>query len=151
MTGEAARIRVYLDDAPEPIAVYVPPAAFSLDTSKLADGEHALRIEANDATGRLGVRHVPFVVRNGPGITVGGLRPGSIVHGVLDLTVNAFGSDEPFEPRRAESRSPIPVWTWVLILFIAAWAAWYAAEEWRVPPEFAKTPTYATGTLGAAR
>ncbi|TAM87246.1 cytochrome C [bacterium] len=139
---EAARIRVFLDAGAEPIADYAPPASFSLDTTQLRDGEHALRIEAFDATGRMGIRRIPFEVRNGPGITVSGLRAGSTVHGTLDLRLNAFGGEEPFEPKRAESPSPIPVWTWVMCVFIVAWAAWYAAEMWNVPPEFAKTPTY---------
>jgi cytochrome c oxidase cbb3-type subunit I len=46
--------------------------------------------------------------------------------------------------RRAESRSPTPVWLWVLSLVIVAWSAWYLAMEWTPPPEFANTATYAT-------
>ncbi|MBS0325647.1 MAG: cytochrome C [Proteobacteria bacterium] len=140
---DEARVRIYLDDAIEPIADYEPPVRVSLDTHELADGEHRLRIEARDRSGRLGVRHVPFSVRNGPGITLSGLQADSLVRGVLDFTVNAFGAEEPFEPRRAESPSPIPVWLWVLSLVIVAWAAWYVAVLWKPPPEFARTPTYA--------
>ncbi len=140
---EEARIRVYLDDGAEPIADYAPPLTVSLDTQQLADGEHRLRIEACDRGGRIGVRHVSFSVRNGPGITLTGLRPNSLVRGMLDFTVNAFGAEEPFEPRRAESPSPIPVWLWVLSLVIVAWSAWYVAVLWKPPPEFASTPTYA--------
>jgi hypothetical protein len=44
--------------------------------------------------------------------------------------VNAFGAEEPFEPHRAESLSPIPVWVWVLSLLILAWTAWYVATLW---------------------
>ncbi|TAM58796.1 cytochrome C [bacterium] len=144
---EAARIRVYLDGAAQPLAEYTPPASFSLDTTRLSDGEHTLRIEASDATGRIGARRIPFEVRNGPGITVSGLRAGSKVHGTVEMRLNAFHGEEPFEPRRAESPSPIPVWTWVMCVFIGAWAAWYAAEMWNVPPEFAKTPTYYSASV----
>ena len=61
--------------------------------------------------------------------------------------VNVFSAEEPFEPRRAESRSPIPVWLWVLSLVIGAWSAWYLATEWIPPPEFASTPTYAASVM----
>ena len=149
MTGDgmdAARVRIYLDDATDPIADYEPPVTVSLDTHLLADGEHRLRIEARDRSGRIGVRHVPFQVRNGPGITLTGLQADSLVRGVVNVTVNAFGAEEPFEPRRAESPSPIPVWLWVLSLVIVAWAAWYIAVLWTPPADFATTPTYADPT-----
>lgn len=136
-------IRVFLDDQADPIADYRPPAEVALDTNTLADGEHQLRIEARDATGQTGVRQLDFVVRNGPGITISGLYEGAVVHGLVRFMVNAFGSEEPFEPHRAESRSPVPVWVWVLTLVIVAWSAWYFATLWNVPPDYAKTPTYA--------
>lgn len=142
-----ARIRIFIDDQPEPITDYVPPAEVTIDTKRLADGEHRLRIEARDSAGRLGTRHVPFLVRNGPGITLAGLHEGATVHGTVTFMVNAFGAEEPFEPHRAESRAPTPVWIWVLSLVIVAWSAWYVATLWTPPPEFAKTPTYATPTM----
>jgi hypothetical protein len=55
---DTARVLVYLDDQSEPIADYVPPVAVSLDTHELADGEHRLRIEAQDRSGRVGICHV---------------------------------------------------------------------------------------------
>jgi len=139
---EEARIRIYLDDNPEPITDSVLPADVDIDTQSLADGTHRLTIYASDGTGKVGVRELPFRVSNGPGITVSGLRPNSVVHGQVKLSVNAFGSEEPFEPRRAESRSPVPVWVWVMCIFVVAWAVWYAASMWRVPSAYANTPTY---------
>jgi hypothetical protein len=144
-------VRIFLDDQPEPIADYAPPAEVTLDTKVLSDGEHQLRIEAQDRTGSIGTRRVPFMVRNGPGITVSGLPDGATVHGSLSFMVNAFGAEEPFEPHRAESRSPIPVWIWVLSLVVVAWAAWYVATLWTPPPEFANTPTFAVATMGPFR
>lgn len=138
------RIRIYLDDQTVPIAEHAPPATVSIDTRKLPDGEHRLRIEAQDSTGAIGWHTVPFTVRNGPGITVSGIREGAVVHGAINVHVNAFGAEEPFEPQRAESRTPTPVWMWVLLLVIVAWAAWYVVMQWTPPPEFANTPTYAT-------
>jgi hypothetical protein len=35
-------------------------------------------------------------------------------------------------------------------LFVVAWAVWYAARMWDVPPEFANTPTYASHAQDAA-
>jgi hypothetical protein len=141
------RIRIYLDDRADPIAEYAPPVAVDLDTRSLSDGRHRLRIEARGQDGHVGVREVPFQVRNGPGITLTGIRADAIVHGNLSFTVNAFGAEEPFEPRRAESPSPIPVWLWVLSLVIVAWSTWYVAVDWEPPASFAQTPTYVQGTL----
>ena len=145
------RVRVFLNDQPEPIADYVPPGDVTIDTKILPDGEHQIRIEACDRTGATGVRHIPFVVRNGPGITVSGLNEGATVHGAVTFMVNAFGAQEPFEPHRAESRAPVPVWVWVLFLVIVAWAGWYVQALWQPPPEFAKTPTFAVATMGPLR
>jgi len=30
-----------------------------------------------------------------------------------------------------------------LTLMVVAWSAWYFATRWNVPPDYAKTPTYA--------
>jgi mono/diheme cytochrome c family protein len=143
-------VRIFIDDATEPIATYRPPARFHLDTRKIPDGEHRLRIEAVDAIGNVGVRIIPFAVANGPGITVTGLRPGSRIRGEIDVDINAFSAEEPFDPVRAESAGPIPVWTWVLIVVIAIWATWYGLEYFATPPAFAQTPTYAPNPALAA-
>lgn len=155
-TGGAAMpgtITIYLDDAAEPLATYRPPAQFTFDTTKLEDGEHRLRITAVDTIGKVGVREIPFTVSNGPGITVTGLRAGSRVRGSVTMDINAFGADEPFDPVRAESHGPVPVWTWVLIVGIVVWAVWYGLEYFPTPPAFAHTPTYAPAgsALGAAQ
>lgn len=150
LPDEPKTVSVFIDGASEPISVYRPPATFSIDTKTLADGEHVLRIEAVDAVGNVGVRRIPFIVANGPGITVTGLRSGSRVRGNVELNVNAFGSDEPFDPVRAESAGPVPVWTWVLLVVIVGWAAWYGMEYFKTPAQFAQTPTYASNPALAA-
>lgn len=137
-------INVYLDDAQEPIATYRPPAILRLDTMQMEDGEHTLRIRAVDALGTVGIRKIPFFVNNGPGITVTGLRAGTTVNGMLNVNINAFSGAEPFDPVRAESQGPIPVWTWVMSAIIFAWAGWYGIEFLRTPTAFANTPTYAS-------
>ncbi len=135
---EALSLRVYLDDATEPFATYRPPATMELDTATLEDGPHVLRIQARDALGNAGVRTIPFTVQNGPGITVTGLRPNERVSGPVELNLNAFSSSEPFDPVRAESSGPFPVWTWVMSALIAAWAGWYGLTEFQQPAVFAR-------------
>jgi mono/diheme cytochrome c family protein len=149
-TPEPVSISVFLDDGTEPISVHRPPARVSIDTTKLPDGEHQLRIEAVDAVGNVGVRRMTFTVANGPGITVTGLRQGERVRGDIDIEINAFGAAEPFDPQRAESWGPIPVWMWVLATVIVLWAAWYGLEYFPTPAAFAATPTYAANPALAA-
>ena len=144
---ENPRVRVYLDGAAHPIVDQELPTDVSLDTTSLADGSHRLTILARGENGHEGFKEIPFVVHNGPGIVVSGLRPHSIRHGKVHFTVDAFSADDPFDPRRAEARSSIPVWVWVMSLFIIAWAVWYAARMLDVPAEFAHSPTYSSQSL----
>lgn len=144
------RVRVYIDDGPEPLIDHELPTEWTLDTRKLEDGPHRLIIRAEGQSGAEGVEEIPFHVQNGPGILVSGLRPGSTRRGAVHLTVDAFSTDDPFDPRRAEARSSIPVWVWVLSLFVVAWAVWYAARMWDVPAQYAKTPTYSSAPEVAA-
>ena len=139
---EHPRVRIYLDDQPQPIIDQELPAEASLDTGALRDGPHRLIIRAEGENGREGVEVIPFHVHNGPGIIVSGLRPNTTRHGEVRLKVDAFSAEDPFDPRRAEARSSIPVWVWVMWLFVAAWAVWYAARMWDVPAQFAHSPTY---------
>ena len=135
-------VRIYIDDDPQPVIDQELPTALTLDTRKLSDGPHRLIVRAEGQNGAEGVEEIPFHVQNGPGILVSGLRPGSTRRGNLNLRVDAFSTDDPFDPRRAEARSSIPVWVWVLSLFVVAWAVFYAARMWEVPAPYANTPTY---------
>jgi len=136
------RVRIYLDDNPTPIVDQELPADVTLDTRTLEDGPHRLRVRARDQSGREGFEEFAFHVHNGPGIVVSGLRPNSVRGGEVRFSVDAFSSDDPFDPRHAEARSSIPVWVWVMSLFVVAWAVWYAARMWEVPAQYAQTPTY---------
>ena len=148
MTAERGRIarrshvRIYLDDGAQPIIDRELPTDIDLDTLSLTDGPHRLVIRAEGQNGREGVEEIPFVVHNGPGIIVSGLRPDSVRSGKVRFTVDAFSTDDPFDPRRAEARSQIPVWVWVMSLFVIAWAVWYAARMWDVPASYAHSPTF---------
>jgi hypothetical protein len=144
----APHVKIYLDDSPQPIIERQLPADIALDTLSLSDGAHRLVIRAAGDNGREGVEELPFVVQNGPGISISGLRPHSIRSGIVDFTVDAFSTEDAFEPRRAEARSAIPVWVWVMALFVVAWAVWYAARMWDVPPQYSQSPTFGHDAKG---
>lgn len=142
------RVRIYLDDNAQPMIDELLPANVRVNTLDLDDGPHRLIVRAHDETGREGYEEIPFSVHNGPGIVLSGLRPNSTRRGEVRFSVDAFSADDPFDPRRAEARSHIPTWVWVMSLFIVAWTVWYGATMWEVPAEFANTPTYASEAAG---
>jgi mono/diheme cytochrome c family protein len=127
------RIEVFVDDERGPRASFEPPGQFELNTSDLADGPHVLRVRASGGEGSAGNQEIPFVVRNGPGIAVVGLRKQEVVRGRVPILVNAYESrpGDVFEPGRVETPAPIPTWTWVLALVVMTWAMWYVASEYR--------------------
>lgn len=140
---------VYLDDETEPLLSHRPPVRFELDTSRLEDGEHRLRVEAYDSAGRKGVRIIPFSVRNGPGIAVSGVHDNDVLEGKIPILINAYGGtgETHWEPSRAETPAPIPTWAWVLFIAIVAFGAFYGVRLWNPPPDFATTPTYGLPAL----
>jgi hypothetical protein len=144
MTVNKPHVRVYLDDNAAPLIQAGLPSDISIDTRSLEDGAHRLVIRAVDEDGREGVEEIPFRVQNGPGIIVAGLSAHSVRRGEIRFSVNAFSRDDAFDPRRAEARSSIPAWVWVMSLFVVAWAVWYAARMWSVPKEYADSPTYSS-------
>jgi mono/diheme cytochrome c family protein len=141
------KIEVLVDDEREPRASFEPPGQLELDTTGLADGPHVLRVRASEGHGTAGNEEIPFVVRNGPGIAVVGLRKQEIVHGRVSILVNAYQSrpGEVFAPGQAETPAPIPTWTWVLALVVITWAMWYVASEYR-----SHADTLAAAAPGAA-
>jgi len=141
------RVEIFVDEEPAPRGAFEPPGQLELDTSSLTDGPHVLRVRASEGDGAAGNEEIPFVVRNGPGIAVVGLRKQEVVHGRVPILVNAYESrlGEVFAPGRAETPAPIPTWTWVLALVVFAWAMWYVAFEYRSHAE-----TLAAAAPGAA-
>lgn len=144
------RVRVFIDDDPEPVIDEELPSEMALDTRKLADGPHRLIVRATDQSGTEGVEEVSFHVQNGPGIKVSGLHPGSTRRGVVQLKLDAFSADDPFDPRYAEARSEIPTWVWVLCLAVIAWVVFYVATMWSVPTQFQHSPTFGSSPAAAA-
>src|SRR5690554_1041720 len=147
------RIDVFLDDGAEPIASYSPPLRFELDTTRLPDGPHTLRVEAYDSFGTKGVKVVRFTVRNGPGIAVSGLREDDVLEGTVPVLVNSFGGavESKWEPSRAETPSPAPTWAWVLVILLVAYGLYYGVQHWNPPPEvLAATGRAEAGAVAAA-
>lgn len=122
-----SKVVVFLDDAPQPVGEFDAPVRFELDTRKLVDGEHTLRIVGKDPSGKEGIRVIPFTVRNGPDIAVEGLRTNDVVDGVLPLMINAYGKGDQktFLIEGSETPRSIPSWIWALILLFTGWAAYY--------------------------
>lgn len=129
-------IKVYLDDEEQPFAEFSPPVKFELDTTKIPDGPHTLRIVARSSRGVEGVRVVPFKVRNGPTISLVGLKDNDEVTQQIPITINAYGSetDDQFVIRGSETPKAIPAWVWAMVISFIAFGAAYAILYWT--PDF---------------
>lgn len=124
-------ILVFVDEAPQPLGAFQSPINFELDTRKLADGEHYLRIVSQDPAGKEGVRKIPFIVRNGPDITVEGLKENEVVDGVLPIMISAYGKGDQkiFLIDSSETPRSIPNWVWVTHIIFGGWAIYYLITQ----------------------
>lgn len=120
-------ILIFLDNEEKPVASFVSPVHFELDTRKLADGPHTLRIVSKDPTGKEGIRLIPFEVRNGPAIAIEGIKENAVVDGILPLMINAYGKGDQkkFLIEGSETPQSIPSWVWILIIGFGGWALYY--------------------------
>jgi hypothetical protein len=120
-------IFIFIDEDSKPVAEVASPVSFELDTRKLTDGEHVLRIVSKDPSGKEGIRKIPFVVRNGPAIAVEGIKENAVVDGVLPLMINAYGKGDQksFLIEGSETPQSIPSWVWILIIGFTGWALYY--------------------------
>ncbi|MBN9481937.1 MAG: cytochrome C [Bacteroidetes bacterium 43-93] len=125
--SDKSTIFIFLDDDIKPIAELQSPVSFELDTRKLVDGDHVLKIVSKDPTGKEGIRKIPFVVRNGPAIAIEGIKEHAVVDGVLPLMINAYGKGDQksFLIVGSETPQSIPWWVWTLIIGFAGWALFY--------------------------
>ena len=125
--GDKSTIFIFLDDEEAPIARLVSPVNFELDTRKLVDGRHSLKIVSKDPTGREGLRIIPFEVRNGPAIAIEGIKENAVVDGVLPLMINAYGkgNSKIFLIEGSETPQSIPSWVWIMIIGFVGWALYY--------------------------
>lgn len=131
----SSAIFIFLDEETTPICEVEAPFTFELDTRKLVDGAHNLRIVSRDPTGKEGIRKIPFEVRNGPAIIVEGIGDNEIVDGILPIMVNAYskGDQKTFLIHGSESPLGIPSWVFVIILGFVAWALYYLFQFLQIP------------------
>lgn len=124
---KACKVKLFIDDEVHPIAELKTPVQFDLNTSKLTDGEHTLKIVSVSSEGREGVRSIKFIVRNGPAIDLEGLEDQQIVDGTLPLMINAYdkGDLQNFVIEGSETPKSIPTWVWITLITFFAWAAYY--------------------------
>ncbi len=127
MIGDKSKISLFVDDALQPIAILTAPVQFELDTRKLTDGEHMLKIVSKSPTGREGIKEIKFFVRNGPAISVEGLSDNKVVDGVIPLMINAYdkGDQKKFIIEGSETPQSVPNWLWILLVGFMGWAAYY--------------------------
>ncbi|MEO6314274.1 MAG: cytochrome C [Chitinophagaceae bacterium] len=120
-------VLIYIDADTKPLGEYKTPINFELDTTKLVDGEHILKIVSKNILGKEGIRTIPFIVRNGPAIAVEGLSANSVVDGILPLMINAYskGDQKRFLIEGSETPQSIPSWFWVVIILFGGWAIYY--------------------------
>ena len=124
---DKSSILIFIDDEKQPLASFSSPINFELDTRKLVDGEHLLRIVSKDPAGREGIRKVPFVVRNGPDISIEGIREHDVVDGVLPIMISAYGKGDQkmFLIEGSETPRSVPSWVWLLHIIFGGWAIYY--------------------------
>ena len=124
---DKSKIFVFIDDEMKPVAAFTSPVNFELDTRKLVDGKHTLKIISKDPAGKEGIRLIPFEVRNGPAIDIEGIAKNAVVDGVLPLMINAYGkgNQKKFLIEGSETPQSIPSWVWILIIGFAGWALYY--------------------------
>ena len=127
MSSEKSKITLFIDNDIQPIAVLETPVQFDLDTKKLTDGEHALKIVSQSPNGREGIRKVKFFVRNGPAISLEGIKDNSTVDGTIPLMINAYdkGTQKNFIIHGSETPQSIPSWLWILLVGFFGWATYY--------------------------
>jgi len=136
MEKDKSTIYVFIDDEKEPVAEFVAPVQFELDTRKLVDGEHKLKIVSRDPNGKEGVRYIPFEVKNGPHIAIEGIKANDVVDGVLPLMINAYGKGDSnkFYIEGSETPQSIPALFWILIIGFVGWALYYLVTYLSIPP-----------------
>ena len=127
MKEDKSKITLFVDNDLQPIAELFAPVKFELDTKKLTDGEHKLKLISKSPTGREGIREIKFIVRNGPAISLEGLSENAVVDGTVPLMINAYdkGNQKKFIIEGSETPQSVPNWLWILLVAFFGWAAYY--------------------------
>jgi hypothetical protein len=123
-----SKVLIFMDDELKPFGEYLAPINFELDTRKLVDGDHVLRIVSKDPLGKEGIRKIPFIVRNGPSVAIEGLKENDVVDGILPIMINAYGKGDQkrFLIEGSETPKSIPAWVWAIVIGFVGWAIYYA-------------------------
>lgn len=134
MTKDKSKVFLFIDDDPAPIAELDTPIVFDLDTQKLTDGEHTLKIVSHSPSGKEGIRKIQFTVANGPAIRIEGLKNKDVVDGTLSLMINAYdkGNQKSFLINGSETPQTIPFWIWIIVIVFAAWAIYYEITSYNI-------------------
>jgi hypothetical protein len=121
-------VLIFIDNEIKPFGEFKAPINFELDTRKLVDGEHTLKIVSKDPLGKEGIRIIPFTVRNGPAIAVEGISENEVVDGILPIMINAYGKGDQkrFLIEGSETPHSIPAWLWALVIGFVGWGVYYA-------------------------
>ena len=132
ITGDKNIVKVFLDDEPIPFVELETPSKILFDTTKIADGKHTLKLVANSSGKKEGVRVIPFEIRNGPAISVIGIKEHQVVEDQISITINAYGSEkkEIFVVRGSENPKGIPIWVWVALILFIGWGLHYLYVFW---------------------
>ncbi len=127
MKEEKSKIVLFIDDDVQPLVELLAPVQFELDTRKLTDGEHTLKLVSQSPTGREGIRKINFVVRNGPAIAIEGITENAVVDGTVPLMINAYdkGDSKKFNIEGSETPQSVPNWLWIILVVFLGWAAYY--------------------------
>ncbi|MGX5686481.1 cytochrome C [Chryseobacterium cucumeris] len=135
MTKDKSKVFLFIDDDPAPIAELDTPIVFDLDTQKLTDGDHTLKIISHSPSGKEGIRRIQFTVANGPAIRIEGLKNKDVVDGTLSLMINAYdkGNQKSFLINGSETPQTIPFWIWIIVIVFAAWAIYYEITSYNIP------------------
>jgi len=123
-----SKVLIFIDDEQQPYGEYLVPINFELDTRKLVDGDHVLKIISKDPLGKEGIRKIPFVVRNGPSVAIEGINENDVVDGILPIMINAYskGDQKMFLIEGSETPRSIPAWVWAIVIGFVGWAIYYA-------------------------
>jgi hypothetical protein len=124
---EKSNVTLFIDEELQPIGTFAAPIAFDLDTKKLTDGRHVLKVVSKDHRGKEGIKLINFTVRNGPAISIEGLKNEQVVDGVVPLMINAYGKGDQktFMLQGSETPRSMPFWIVVMLIMFVAWAIYF--------------------------
>ncbi|WP_310590622.1 cytochrome C [Dyadobacter sp. 3J3] len=127
MMEDKSTIFIFLDDDKKPVGEFISPVNFELDTRKMVDGKHTLKIISKDPTGKEGIRLIPFEVKNGPAVAIEGISENDVVDGIVPLMINAYGKGDQkkFLITGSETPQSIPALFWILIIGFLGWSFYY--------------------------